>query len=279
MSPNSAGALSAEPYLSKFLRNRAGRLAASCFRRHPRHDPASIGFVDDAARRVTRVDRVKYVIAQTRTEACFRIVELTHVADPEVDAGHTGMSQRKRERHLRKRHTGLARNARKLLDHVELALIAGSRQVKPRAQDRIMLAPLTLYEACPRIAWNRGIAAIFPGKPSSIQRAPCQESHAEMLNGRQNIELDAPHEDRIRRRLGHEALEATLRADRMCLRLVPRGKHRATEVSDLAVPYEIGQHIERLLEVGVEVGPMDLIEVDVIGAKAFEARRDLTHDP
>src|SRR5438046_6196301 len=148
-------ALTAALYLSKFLRNRAGRLAAACLRRHPRHDPASIGFVDDAARRVTRVDRVKYVIAQTGGEACFGIVELTHIAYPEVDAGHTGMSQRKRERHLRKRHTRLARNARKLLDHVELALIAGSRQVKPRAQDRIMLAPLTLYEACPRIAWDR----------------------------------------------------------------------------------------------------------------------------
>src|SRR5438045_9201427 len=134
-----------------------------------------------------------------------------------------------------------------------------------------MLAPLPLYEAGPRIAWNRGIAAVFPGKPSSIQRAPCQESHAEMLNGRQNIELDAPHENGIRRRLGDEALEATLRADRLRLRLVPRGKHRATEVPDLAVPHEIGRHVERLLEAGVEVGPMDMIEVDVISAKALDA--------
>src|SRR5881396_273088 len=238
MSPNSAGALSAEPYLSKFLRNRAGRLAASCFRRHPRHDPASIGFVDDAARRVTRVDRVKYVIAQTRTEARFCIGELTHVADPEVDAGHAGMSQRKRQRHLRERHTGLARDARQLLDHVELALIARSRQVETGPEDRIVLAPLPLYEACPRILWNRGIAPVFPGEPSSIQRAPCQQSHAEGLNGRQDIELDAAHEDGIRRGLGDEALKTTLRADRMRLRLVPRGKHRATEVPDLAVPYE-----------------------------------------
>src|ERR1700687_592992 len=161
-------ALTAALYLSKFLRNRAGRLAASCFRRHPRHDPASIGFVDDAARRVTRVDRVKYVIAQTRTEACFRIVELTHVADPEIDAGHTGMSQRKRERHLRERHTGLARNARQLLNHAELALIAGSRQVEPRAKDRIVLAPLPFYETCPRIVWNRRVAPVFSGEPSSI---------------------------------------------------------------------------------------------------------------
>src|SRR6266542_7157183 len=108
--PTSAGALSAEPY----LRDHAGLRSTPCFGRHPRHDPASIGFVDDAARRVTRVDRVKYVIGQTRTEACFRIVELTHVADPEVDAGHTGMSQRKSESHRRKRHSGLARNARQL---------------------------------------------------------------------------------------------------------------------------------------------------------------------
>src|SRR6266480_8119984 len=94
--------VTAAPYVSNFLRDGAGPRPASCFRRHPRHDPASIGFVNDAARRVTRVDRVKYVIGQTRTEACFRIVELTHIADPEIDAGHAGMSQRKRERHLRK---------------------------------------------------------------------------------------------------------------------------------------------------------------------------------
>src|SRR5438477_2673838 len=141
----SAGASSAEPYLSRCLRDR-GRLAAPCFRRHPRHDPASIGFVDDAAGRVTCVDRVEYVIRETRTEARFRIGELTHVANPEIDAGHAGMGQRKRERHLRERQTGLARNGRQLLDHVELALIAGSRQVEPRPQDRVMLAPLTLYE-------------------------------------------------------------------------------------------------------------------------------------
>src|ERR1700694_2716645 len=65
----------------------------------------------------------------------------------------------------------------------------------------------------------------------------------------------------------------------MRLRLVPRRKHRATEVPDLAVAYEIGQHVERLLEVRVEVGSMDLIEVDVIGAKAFEACLNLPHDP
>ena len=45
------------------------------------------------------------------------------------------------------------------------------------------------------------------------------------------------------------------------------------------MPHEIGQHVERLLEVRVEVGPMDLVEVDVIRAKAFETRLDLTHDP
>src|SRR5207302_6845660 len=129
----------------------------------------------------TRVDRVKYVIGQTRTEACFRIVELTHIADPEIDAGHARMSQRKRERHLLKRHTDLARNALQLLNHAELALIAGSRQVEPRPQDRVLLPPLPLYEACPRIAWNRDIAAVFAREPSSIQRTPRQQSHAEML--------------------------------------------------------------------------------------------------
>ena len=74
-----------------------------------------------------------------------------------------------------------------------------------------MLAPLSFHEACARIVWDRGVAPVFPGEPSSIQRAPCQQSHAEMLNGGQDVELDAPHEDGIRRRLRDEALEATLR--------------------------------------------------------------------
>src|SRR5690349_20869221 len=78
-----------------------GRRAASCFRRHPRHDPASIGFVDDAAGRVACVDRVQYVIRETRTEPGFSIGELTHVANAEIDAGHSGMSQWKSQRHLR----------------------------------------------------------------------------------------------------------------------------------------------------------------------------------
>src|SRR5438477_9514798 len=147
------------------------------------------------------------------------------------------MSQWKRERHLRERHTGLARDARQLLDHVELALIAGSRQVEPRPQDRIVLAPLPFYEACPGIVWDRGIAPVFPGKPSSIQRAPCQQSHAEMLHRRQDIELDAAHEDGIGRGLGDEALEATLHADGMRFCLVPRREHRATEVTDLALAF------------------------------------------
>src|SRR4029450_6915408 len=106
-----------------------------------------------------------------------RLGDRPHVATPEIDAGPAGMSQRERQRHLRKRHTGLARNARQLLDHVELALIAGSRQVEPGPQDRIVLAPLPLYEACPRIVWSRRIAPAFPGEPSSIPRAPCQEPH------------------------------------------------------------------------------------------------------
>src|SRR5690349_834195 len=100
-----------------------------------------------------------------------------------------------------------------------------------------MLAPLAFFEACPRIVWNRGIAPVFPGEPSSVQRAPCQQSHAEMLHRRQDIELDAAHEDGIRRGLADEALKASLRADRMRLRLVPRREHRATEVPDLADPY------------------------------------------
>src|ERR1043166_3107551 len=101
------------------------------------------------------------------------------------------MRQGKSQCHLRERHTGLARDARQLLDHVELALIAGSRQVETGPQDRIVLAPLTLYEACPRILWNRGIAPVFPGEPSTIQRAPCQvprsEEHTSELQSRFGI--------------------------------------------------------------------------------------------
>jgi hypothetical protein len=49
------------------------------------------------------------------------------------------------------------------------------------------------------------------------------------------------------------------------------GERRAAERADLAGPDEVGEHPERLLEIGVEIGSVHLVEVDVIRVEPGQA--------
>ena len=46
----------------------------------------------------------------------------------------------------------------------------------------------------------------------------------------------------------------------------------AADETDLARPDEVGERRQRLVEVGVRVGPMHLVEVDVVRGEASQAR-------
>ena len=51
------------------------------------------------------------------------------------------------------------------------------------------------------------------------------------------------------------------------------------EVADLALPLEVGERAERLLDVRIGLGTVDLIKVDVVGSEPAEAVLDLSRDP
>ena len=97
--------------------------------------------------------------------------------------------------------------------------------------------------------------------------------------GGQHVELDAAHEDRVRRLLGAEALEAALARGPLRLDDLAGGEGGRADVADLALVDEVGQRAERLVDVGVRVGAVDLVEVDPVGVQAPERVLDLGDDP
>ena len=59
-----------------------------------------------------------------------------------------------------------------------------------------------------------------------------------------------------------------------------RGRERRrAEVEDLAGPLQVGERVERLLDLGVGRGAVDLVQVDVVGLQPAQARLDLAHQP
>src|SRR3954454_18574929 len=58
-----------------------------------------------------------------------------------------------------------------------------------------------------------------------------------------------------------------------------RREGRAADVANLAGAHEVGEGAEGLVDVGVELGAVDLVEVDPVGAEAAQAVLDLGDDP
>jgi hypothetical protein len=56
-------------------------------------------------------------------------------------------------------------------------------------------------------------------------------------------------------------------------------ERRRSEVAHLALPHEIGQRRQRVVEIGVRVRTVHLVEVDVVGAQPAEAVLDGPDDP
>ncbi len=100
-----------------------------------------------------------------------------------------------------------------------------------------------------------------------------------LLRDREHVGLDAAVEQRVRRLLGDVATQAAplggpLRRDHVVGR-----EGGGAERADLAGALQVGERGERLLVGGEAVGAVHLVEVDVVGAQAPEARLDLAHDP
>src|SRR5439155_26396515 len=92
-------------------------------------------------------------------------------------------------------------------------------------------------------------------------------------------ELDLPHEDRVRRLLGPEAGRPDAFGDPRSFLELPAGEGRGAEVSDLPRTLQIGEDTQRLVDLRLRFGAMDLVEVDVVGAEAAQRALHLARDP
>ena len=121
--------------------------------------------------------------------------------------------------------------------------------------------------------------AISTRQPAACERAPGDDTHSVLLRHRQHIGLDAAHQDRIRRLLGDEAPEPAALRDPLRLDDLVRREGRRAEDSDLALPLQIGECREGLLDVGARVRTVHLIQVDPVGLQPTQAVLDLADDP
>ena len=125
-------------------------------------------------------------------------LELLHRARADDRGGHGGVVDDEGDGQLDQRHARVVGHLRELLDRLELALVLRQRHVEARG------------EALARGRGRRAVGAPVPGQPAAAERAVGEDAHAVALRGRQDVELDAAHEQRVRRLLGAEALQAPL---------------------------------------------------------------------
>jgi hypothetical protein len=57
------------------------------------------------------------------------------------------------------------------------------------------------------------------------------------------------------------------------------GKRRRAEGADLALSLQIGERAQRLFNIGVRVGAVNLVQVDPVGVQPAQAVLDLADDP
>ena len=181
-----------------------------------------------------------------------------------IGAVTAGCSETKREGELDHGEPGLVGEVGELVDGLELSPVLGQRHVE------------ALREHLDAAALGRlGAAAVAAGEPAAGERAPRDDAHPVALAGGQDVGLDAAREQRVGRLLADEALAAAALGGPLRLDDRLGGEGRAADVADLALADEVGEGAERLVDVGVRLGAVDLVEVDPVGAQAPQAVLDL----
>ncbi len=160
-----------------------------------------------------------------------------------------------------------AASAASACGQLELALVVRALEVE---------AVRHALHAAGRRDLTLGVAA---GQPAAVERAPHEHAHAVALARRQQRLLDPAGEDRVRRLLGAERLEAAAGSGPAGLDDELGRVRRAARVADLAGAHEVVERRQRVLDVGPGVGSVHLVEVDVVGAEAAQRVLDLAGDP
>src|SRR5688572_21708948 len=159
---------------------------------------AGVGGVEVDAGADDRVDAVERRGVEGDFGGGELALELLHRARADDGGGHARVVGDERDGELDQRDAGVVGDAGELLDRFELALVLGQRHVEAR------------HEALTGGRGGGAVGAPVAREPAATQRAVGEDAHAVALRGRQHVELDAAHEQRVRRLLRAEALQAPL---------------------------------------------------------------------
>src|SRR5690349_12521129 len=99
------------------------------------------------------------------------------------------------------------------------------------------------------------------------------------LTGRQDVLLDCADENRVRRLFTSEPLAATLLRHPLGLDDLTGGEGRGPDVANLAGAHQVTQRPQRLVDIRVLLGAMDLVKIDPVCAQTPQTPLDLLRDP
>jgi hypothetical protein len=166
------------------------------------------------------------------------------------------MAQDERDRQLDQADPGLVGELGELLGGLELALVLRQRHVEavgePSAGRR-------------HRALDLGVLAIAPRQPAARERAVGDHAHPVALTCREYVVLHRAGEDGVGRLLGAEALAAAPLGGPLGLDDLRGREGGVADVADLALMHEITERAEHLVDVGVGIRAVDLVEIDPFG--------------
>ena len=182
---------------------------------------------------------------------------------PMITLDTVGRCEQPVERDLRHGLAGLLRDGVERVDDAVEILVGHLRALVDR---ELALQPARFRQ---RLA-----AADLAGEAAPAERAPDHRADLLVERERHQLPLVVAADERVVRLVRDVAREAVLLRDGQRLHQVPAGEVRAADVADLAGAHQIVERAERFLDRRQRVEAVQLVEVDVVGAEAAQARLD-----
>ena len=125
---------------------------------------------------------------------------------------------------------------------------------------------------------RRVVAAVFAGQEATGQRAPDQDADVVVLGERLELVLEASAHEAVVHLRGHVSLESQALLHHERGGRLPGHEVGQPDVADLSLTHEVVQRPQGLLERGVAVPSVHLVQVDVVGLEATQTAFHLAQD-
>ena len=122
------------------------------------------------------------------------------------------------------------------------------------------------------------LAPVFPGEQATGQREIGQQADTAGDHRRDRVLLHGAAQDAVFVLRGDEPMQIGAARGLVGLDQLPAGEIGVADMADLALPDQIVERAQRLLDRYRRIGMVQLIEIDPIGLQAAQARLDRHHD-